>query len=130
MVNTDFLNSNVKSPCTIAKLETSSYQNSANISYKIYMGSNNNILPFCKYKILFPRSKRSYCNELRIKTLVKTCNNTTIRHIGTCYLTLMHQEKQKVCRFFVVPGSSAALLGMLDIETLGMLTTDDKTIGR
>ena len=51
-VNIDFINSNVKCPGIIARLETSSYQN---ISYTIGMGSNNNILPFCKYKIPIPR---------------------------------------------------------------------------
>ena len=55
MVNIDFINSDVKSPGIIAQVETSSYQISANISYKIDMGSNGIILPFCKHKILFPR---------------------------------------------------------------------------
>ena len=42
----------------------------------------------------------------------------------------MHKGKQKICKFFVVPGSSPALLGMLDIENLGLLTINDKTIDR
>ena len=46
MLNTDIINSNVKSPGIIAKLETSSYHISANILYKIEMGSNTNIIPF------------------------------------------------------------------------------------
>ena len=47
-----------------------------------------------------------------------------------CYLTLKHKEKQKVCRFFVVPQNSPALLDMPDTETLGVLTIADKIIGR
>ena len=43
MVKIDFINSNAKIPGIITKLETSSYQNSANISYKIDMASNSNI---------------------------------------------------------------------------------------
>ena len=42
----------------IAKLETSSYQNSVNISFKIDTCSNSNILPSHKYKNLFPRLKK------------------------------------------------------------------------
>ena len=61
-------------------------------------------------------------------TKLKTYNNTKIRHIGTCYI--LHREKQKTCRFLVVPVSGPAMLGMPDIETLGLLTKDDKTIGR
>ena len=32
-------------------------------------------------------------------TKLNIYNITTIRHIRTCYLTLMHKEKQKVCNF-------------------------------
>ena len=55
MVNIDVINSNAKSPGIIAKLKTSSYQNGVNILYKIDMSSNSNILPFCIYRVLFPR---------------------------------------------------------------------------
>ena len=41
--NINFINSNVRSPDIIAKLRTSSHQNSANFMYKIDMGSNSNI---------------------------------------------------------------------------------------
>ena len=54
-------------------------------------------------------------------TKLKTYNNATVRQLGTCYLTLMHKEKQKVCKAFIVPGSGMALLGMLNVETLGVL---------
>ena len=57
IVNIDFINSNAKSLGIIAKLKDS-YQNSTNISYKIDMGSNSNILPFHIYKIIFPRSTK------------------------------------------------------------------------
>ena len=35
-----------------------------------------------------------------------------------------------MCKFFVVPGSSPALLGMPYIETPGVLTINCKTMGR
>ena len=57
-VNIDFINSNAKSPGIIAKLNTSSSQKPANISYKMDTGSNSHILPFYTYKILFPRSTK------------------------------------------------------------------------
>ena len=55
MVNVDFINPYVKNPVIIAKLKTSSYWNSTNISYKVNTGSNSNILQYHKYKIMFPR---------------------------------------------------------------------------
>ena len=42
----------------------------------------------------------------------------------------MHKGKQKLSRFFVVHRTGPALLGMPDIETLGVLTKDDKTLDR
>ena len=36
----------------------------------------------------------------------------------------MHKDKQKPCRFFVVPGESPALLGMMDVETLELVSVN------
>ena len=44
-----------------------------------------------------------------------------MRQLRTCYLTLMYKEK-RVCKFFVVPRSGSALLGMPDTEILAVLT--------
>ena len=52
MVNISFVNSNVKSPGIIEKLETSSYQNSVNTSYEIDTGSNGNCSLDQKKKLL------------------------------------------------------------------------------
>ena len=35
----------------------------------------------------------------------------------------------KVCSFFIVPRNGQALLGMPDIKTLGILTSNNNTIG-
>ena len=53
-----------------------------------------------------------------------------VRQLGTCYLTLMHKDKQKVCKFLVVQERYPALLSIPDVETLGVLTINNKTIGR
>ena len=68
-VNINFINSIAKSQGIISKLKTSSYQNSAKISYKVDTDSNSNILPFHLYKSHFPRSTKSYCHESKVKTL-------------------------------------------------------------
>ena len=58
MVKINFINSQAKSPGIIANFKTSSYQNSAKISHKVDRDRDSNILPFCLYKILFPRSTK------------------------------------------------------------------------
>ena len=56
MVNTDIIHSNAKSSGIIAKLKTSNIHNGINVLYKIDKGSNSNLLPFCIFKIVFPKS--------------------------------------------------------------------------
>ena len=89
MVNINFIHSNAKSQCIIAKLKTSIYHNSANISYKIDMDRNSNILPFCTYKILFPRSMKKLLSQAENKnSKLKTYNNKVIRQLGSYFITL------------------------------------------
>ena len=40
----------------------------------------------------------------------------------------MHKDKQKPCKFFVVPGEGPSLLGMPDVETLELLSVNCNTI--
>ena len=41
----------------------------------------------------------------------------------------MHNEKEKDCKFFVVQGSNQAVLGMPDIDNLGIPTINCETLG-
>ena len=68
MVNIDFINSNVNSPGIIANLETSSYQNCANIFYKTDMGSSSKFYHFVNTKFCSVDQKTNYCHESRVKT--------------------------------------------------------------
>ena len=58
-VNTDIIHSNSRHPGIIAKLKTSSFLNSINVLYRIDTDSNSSKLPFCIFKILFPKSAKS-----------------------------------------------------------------------
>ena len=55
-------------------------------------------------------------------------NRTTITQLGICKLKMEHNNKHKICNFFVVPGNGQALLGMPDIKTLDILTITCNTI--
>ena len=65
------------------------------------------------------------------QTKNKIAKNTykTRRWLGTCYLTLTHKKK-KIVSCFVVQGGSSAVLGMPDIDSLGVLTINCEKIGR
>ena len=75
------------------------------IRFKLDTGKSNNYIPFHLYKRLFPKVDKMY-----------------IRQPKTCRLRLRHNEKEKICKYFVVHNGSSAMLGMQDIDRLGMLS--------
>ena len=54
--------------------------------------------------------------------------STSIPQLGICNLTIKHKYKQKLHRFFVVPGNGPAILGMLEIEVQGILSMKYRTV--
>ena len=46
-----------------------------------------------------------------------------------CKVKLEHNNIQKMCKFFVVPGNRQALLGMPDIDRLNIMKINCNTIG-
>ena len=48
--------------------------------------------------------------------------------MGICKVKIEHNDKHKICNFFVVSGNRKALLGMPDIKTLDILTINCNTI--
>ena len=57
-----------------------------------------------------------------IKKLFPKATNRYVGQPKTCKITLMHNGKEKMCKFFVVPNGSPAVLGMQDIDKLGLLS--------
>ena len=88
-----------------AKVSTTSLYNSLNLRYKLDTGRNNNYIPLHLYKKLYPKA-----------------SNTYLRQPKTCKLKLRHNEKEKICKFFVAHKGSTSALGMQDIDRLGMLS--------
>ena len=97
------------------------------VPHKAATGSDGNIMPLHRYKKLFPRETKEQLAATNIK--LKMYNHTTITQLGTCKVKMEHNNKQKICTLFVVPGNRQALLAMLDIEILNTVTTDCNTIG-
>ena len=58
---------------------------------------------------------------------LKTYNSTTITQFGRCKVKKENNNKIKICSFFVDDGNRYTLLGMPDIETLGILSINCST---
>ena len=62
-------------------------------------------------------------------------NNSNKEQSGICSVWLKHKDKVIRSRLFLVPGNSPVLLGLLDIEPLGLLkimckVLDQQQVGR
>ena len=95
------------------KINTTSFYNSIDIRYKLDTGRSNNHIPFHLYKKLFPKATNKY-----------------IRQPKTCKLKSMHNGKEKMCKFFIAHNGSLAVLGMQDIDKLGLLSINHNSKNR
>ena len=91
--------------CIETKISTISFYNSIDIRFKLDSGKSKNYIPFHLYKRLFPE-----------------VNSTYIKQPEMCKDKLRCNEKERICKFFVVHNESMAVLGLPDIDRLGMLS--------
>ena len=130
MVNINSIRFNFSHSAIIINLKTSSHNVVITVPYKVDMGSYRNLMPFYIYKKLFPRATVEHVAARKDnKFKLKTYNQTTITQLSTYRVKLEHNDKYKICNFFLVPGNGQALLGMPDIELLNILTICCSTIG-
>ena len=61
------------------------------------------------------------------KRLFSKVDNTHIRQPKMCKVKLRYNEKENICKFFVAKYGSTAVLGMWDIDRLGMLSINLKS---
>ena len=112
-----------------ANLNSSSNQVSIIVPYKVDTFSAGKIIPLHLYKILFPRATKEQLAATTNKNIqLKTYNRTIITQLGVCEVKIEHNNKQRMCKFFVIPGNGQTLLGMPDINTLSIIHINCNTI--
>ena len=58
----------------------------------------------------------------KIEYHIKNYNETRIPQFGVCSVIIKHKDKQKLCKYYVVPENGPALLEISDIEILDILS--------
>ena len=98
MVNINSFIFNRKQSVITANLKASSNQVSIIVPYKVDTGSDGHIMPLHLYKSLFPRA---------IKEQWVATKNKKIQLNNWAYVKVKieHNNKQKMCKFFVVPAN-------------------------
>ena len=131
-VVTDTVNINsliVNALCWQQIKKTSSSQGRITILHKVDTGCDGNIMPLHIYKILFPRATKEQLAAItNTNVQLKTYTRTTATQLGICKIKIEHNNKQRMCNFFVVLGNRQPLLGMPDIEILDILTINCNTM--
>ena len=51
-----------------------------------------------------------------------------ITQLGICKVKIKHNNKDKICNFFVIPRNGQSLLGMLNLKKLYIITVNCNTI--
>ena len=93
------------------------------------MGSDGNIMALQIYRGLFPSAtKEQLVATTNKKTQLETYNRTIVTQLGIFKVKVEHNNKPEMCKFFVVPGSGKALLGIPHINTLNIITISCNTI--
>ena len=79
-------------------------------------------MPFSTFKKLFPQVKMEQLTKHKDKSVIVQTYDKCISQLWVHIVSIRHRDKQKVCRFFVVPGNGLVLLGKLDIKLLHILS--------
>ena len=95
----------------IIQIETSSRQKRT-VEYKTHRCSDGNLLLRSMFKNIFPRATIKQLVKYKDKHHLWTYTKTSIPQLGVSRITFTYNDKQKVNRFFIVPGNCPALLRM------------------
>ena len=102
--------------------------NTKMIHYKIDTGADSNLMSWASYKKLFPRmTKEDLEDSIERNTKLEACNGGAIEQLGTCRVKLKFKGKEKICHFYIVPGTTS-LIGLPDAESLKLISANIKKI--
>ena len=96
-------------------------QKRTKIAYTIDTGSDGSLMSLNVLKILFPKVTLEQPCKYRQNIVLCTYNKAYIPQLGICSVAIKHKNKQKLCKFSVVPGGGPMLLEMSYIKVLGTL---------
>ena len=130
MVNINSIKFNSNCSAKIANPKSSSIKVVITVPFKIDIGSEVNLMPLYIHKKLFPRATLDQFMATRDTNIkLKMYNQKTITQLSLCGVKIEHNNKHKMCNFFVVPGNGQALLCIPHIEILNILTISCNRIG-
>ena len=89
--------------------------------FKLDSGACANLIPFSVYSRLFNKSDRDLKTTVDHRVKLIAANNKKIKQLGTVNLRVKAEDREKVCKFYIVPDSCRPILGLPDLKRMDLV---------
>ena len=89
--------------------------------FKLDSGACANLIPISVYSRLFNKSDRDLKTTIDHRVKLIAANNKQIRQLGTVNLRVKAEDREKVCKFYIVPDSCRPILGLPDLKRMDLV---------
>ena len=89
--------------------------------FKLDSGACVNLLPMGIYAKMFTKQDRDLRSTIDHRIKLIAANNEEIPQLGTVNLKVRVPDKEKVCRFYVVPDSCRPIFGLPDLKRMDLV---------
>ena len=80
-----------------------------------------NLIPISVYSRLFNKSDRDLKTTIDHRVKLIAANNKQIKQLGTVNLRVKVEDREKVCKFYIVPDSCRPILGLPDLKRMDLV---------
>ena len=80
-----------------------------------------NLIPVGVYSKLFDKLDRELKSTIDYRVKLLAANNKVIKQLGTGNLRVKEEDRNKVCRFHVVPNTCRPILGLPDLKRMDLV---------
>ena len=92
-----------------------------NQRFKLDSGACANLLPIGIYSKLFTKKDRDLKSTIDHRITLIAATNKEIPQLGTVNLRVSVPNKEKVCRFYVVPDTCRPIFGLPDLKKMDLV---------
>ena len=89
--------------------------------FKLDSGACANLIPISVYSRLFNKSDRDLKTTIDHRVKLIAANNKQIKQLGTVNLRVKAEDREKVCKFYIVPDSCRPILGLPDLKRMDLV---------
>ena len=95
--------------------------------FKLVSGACDNLLPIGVYSQMFDKDDRDLKGTIDDRVKLIAANNKVIKQLGTVSLRVKVVDREKVCRFYVVPNTCRPILGLPNLKIMDLVQFEVST---